>query len=974
MSIQRSPITTRASAALAESSQSSRLVIVQGIRQQHRRIVEELCNDLLRRTEATPETRSQIKQTLDRLKDHEPKLRDLNERVLNHEDLPPDSVEAELNQLGDDERRRSLAASYAQMLLEGLEHPPSGLTQASGHATERTASPERRTSVAPIVITAPPIDIAPEPYAGEPCQFRNWFARFQNYIGRRPSARGVDKLEVLTKCLTGSARALIERLELTDNNFDVAVQILKNNFGAASLERQTALAEITALPTARSANDTAALRRLINQAEGCILTLEALDCPLRQYALNFENSLRAALPQKIVFEQAEAQLLSTGIEENNPLSNEATSSASADTREREDDSATTAARRMRRLLDYVTRYTNHRETLEAMSTLTSARGPSTNDKHPYHRGDATPGGARGYRERLLQRSNRHPPVHSYKQTCAASLQHPRPKQRHPIKCFFCNKCDHMPSSCPATIAYNERARILDQKGKCHVCFRAAHRVPQSCEGPKVPCSLCNSRSHYRSIHPSVTPNSTTAACDQLTAVPHHSDREVPSPILMHTACAYILNGSDRIPVKIFLDTGSSVSFIKPSAVKQLIGATPVRSAKFKLQTLSDVQCFSALQYNVRLVSTYEEDREPIELLVYSHEFNINPRTFCTTEARKALRQFELNHRLADRSLTEEFPVGAPAILLGLDQIYKVAKLNSEVRVSGGLVAKNTHLGWTIGGQLPTNAEAASVCVQDVCCAATFSNSAKAVDRLWSLEAIGIQEAVQDSPLSADEEDATRQFDQGLAYDGLRYTVALPKRHTINSLANNSGTARRRLHNKLRSLQKDPAILQRYDKEIMAFVEDGHAELVTTEPPLPGARDGSYYMPHHQVVTQRGNDAKWRIVFDCSSAAKGESSLNAHLLSGPNINPDLITLLLNFRLRRVALSADITRAYMMLGLAKEDRPLFRFLWKRPHEAEVKCYQMTRVTWGAAPSGYLLAATLRTLRPRQPQSTTKLVLPR
>lgn len=67
--------------------------------------------------------------------------------------------------------------------------------------------------------------------------------------------------------------------------------------------------------------------------------------------------------------------------------------------------------------------------------------------------------------------------------------------------------------------------------------------------------------------------------------------------------------------------------------------------------------------------------------------------------------------------------------------------------------------------------------------------------------------------------------------------------------------------------------------------------------------------------------------------------------------------MNFRLHPIAVSADITKAYMRIATDPADSPYFRFLWRSPGENRTHCYQMTKVTWGAASSSFILAATLR-----------------
>ena len=50
--------------------------------------------------------------------------------------------------------------------------------------------------------------------------------------------------------------------------------------------------------------------------------------------------------------------------------------------------------------------------------------------------------------------------------------------------------------------------------------------------------------------------------------------------------------------------------------------------------------------------------------------------------------------------------------------------------------------------------------------------------------------------------------------------------------------------------------------------------------------------------------KLRVVFDASSHATGCLSLNDCLMKGPNLNPDLLSILLKFRQHKVAFMADI----------------------------------------------------------------------
>ena len=102
-----------------------------------------------------------------------------------------------------------------------------------------------------------------------------------------------------------------------------------------------------------------------------------------------------------------------------------------------------------------------------------------------------------------------------------------------------------------------------------------------------------------------------------------------------------------------------------------------------------------------------------------------------------------------------------------------------------------------------------------------------------------------------------------------------------------------------------------------------------------------------------------MVYDASARSNGPS-LNDCLHPGPKFNQRIFDLLLRFQIHRVALIADIERAFLMVSVAKDDRDPLRFLWvddissKSP---EVVAFRFTRVVFGVSSSPFLLNATIR-----------------
>ena len=127
-----------------------------------------------------------------------------------------------------------------------------------------------------------------------------------------------------------------------------------------------------------------------------------------------------------------------------------------------------------------------------------------------------------------------------------------------------------------------------------------------------------------------------------------------------------------------------------------------------------------------------------------------------------------------------------------------------------------------------------------------------------------------------------------------------------TIADNFGTAENRFSQLVRKLQRNPILYHRYNDVIQEYLSEGIVEIVhgkTSENPI-------YYLPHPAILKEQRATTKLRVVFDASSHARDSLSLNDCLLTGPNLNPYLLSILVKFRQYRIALTADITKAYII----------------------------------------------------------------
>ncbi|GFT40409.1 integrase catalytic domain-containing protein [Trichonephila clavipes] len=245
-------------------------------------------------------------------------------------------------------------------------------------------------------------------------------------------------------------------------------------------------------------------------------------------------------------------------------------------------------------------------------------------------------------------------------------------------------------------------------------------------------------------------------------------------------------------------------------------------------------------------------------------------------------------------------------------------------------AMETEFGWIAGGRLQeTNTNNFS------CYFLKDNDSVDDTLKLFfELESLGIK----DDPCYRKDDQAMNIFKETVQYNNNRYVVELPFRKHCNELSNNISVAKQRFQSLWGRLRRDKTLYTQYKETIQDYLNQGIIE-----------KEG-------RVTTST------RIVFDAASHQANELSLNDCLWPGPNLNPNLLDVLINFRLNRVAISSDIRQAFLQICLADKHKDFVRFLWtdSNPRIGEkltLQVYRFNRVIFGVNSSPFLLAATIK-----------------
>ena len=188
-----------------------------------------------------------------------------------------------------------------------------------------------------------------------------------------------------------------------------------------------------------------------------------------------------------------------------------------------------------------------------------------------------------------------------------------------------------------------------------------------------------------------------------------------------------------------------------------------------------------------------------------------------------------------------------------------------------------------------------------------------------------------------------EFTKHVYRQGDRYEVTLPWKEEHLLIPNNyelSGSGLRSMHCKL---QKKPELLKEYDQIIKEQLSSGIVEEVpekevekievTNIQSSDAHSENMYYIPHHAVIRQNRETTKLLVVYDGSAKSNNQPyALNDCLETGPNYIPQLLEVLPRFRWNPIAISADMEKAFLMVGINRNDRDMLRFLWlKNPYDS-------------------------------------------
>ena len=733
-------------------------------------------------------------------------------------------------------------------------------------------------------------------WSGDPETFSNFFALF-NAAVHSSSYSGAVKLTYLRSLLAGTPRKLIENLNITDADYDIAYKTLCENYNNVRIRATHHLNKMFAFtPLANeginelqsfldvfSTNRQAFLNLGIDDPHDFIMFSLAFRCLPTNMRGSFERSLgnRDVIP---TFEELKL-------------------------------------------------FVQDQVRIKEIMAQTSVKTPkvSSSVKPAYQ--PLTPKSS-GVQTLLVS------PSSSPSNSNEPSRSHPSSS-----KCAHCSSDVHRIYACPtyAGLDHADKRAWLIEKRRCFKCL-GTHSSTQ-CKS-RGRCNTCKSSAHHSSLHfgtsesimsPIPLPSASAAASEvqpqsSVSSLLTGITQERPVVVLATIQALIRDRHHQWVPIRCILDPGSEINMITGDCNQRL--GLPVTPFQQELcgamqqpvgRSGGVISCAltSRLSPNIH-IST--------EAALVSHICYDQPKVALSQEVYNQFSHLEL----ADRSFHEP---GKIDFLIGAEIINEVLQGGGEV-IHGNPAAIKTIFGWAIVGRVPVPSPSSRLCL--LTGSMTLEES---VQRFWQAEEVSTE--VPADPLHQVAETHFRSTLSRLPSG--TYCVSLPFKDpsALPPLGQSRDIALKRWYNLEAKLRRQEPLRVAYHAFLQEYLLLGHMR--------PAPDTGLCYIPHF-AIERNSTTSPVRVVFDASCRDTSGLSLNDRLLPGPPLQKDIGDVLTLFRLQPVALTTDIRMMYRQIRVVEADCRYQHILWRPDEKQPVQEFQLQTVTYGTSCAPFLAQRVL------------------
>ena len=748
-------------------------------------------------------------------------------------------------------------------------------------------------------------------FSGDVLQWQTFIDGFKATIDSDTNLKDVIKFQYLRAQLTGEAAQVIAGLPLTSDNYHHALALLKERFGQ---QHQMVKAYMKALwnITPPLASDVISLKRFYDTLESYVRGLESLGKTEDSY-----GDLLVPVILEKMSPNTRVQLV-----RDNGGSSEWT---------------------LQQLRISIRREITTLETGLPASALSFSESNST--AVPHTTLNAPPSTAAFVTD-----------------TQGHTTQFHRPKSpsNRSIKCVYCKE-DHHSYQCSKVTDLNQRLQIIKRDGRCYNCL-GNHRKTD-CRS-KFTCRKCKKRHHTslcgsditkpRDVKKDANEKQPGPQQAQTSTVPRpplidnsssptviHSMTSASSMVLLKTAVAKVSALDHITTATIMFDEGATRSFITKDLAQKL-QLEPSSHENIALSTFGESNTRSKSLEKVNVTLHTNSGPALISALVVPR-ISVPMKNLITSKIQNLphIAGLELAHPVTG---VNSFEI---TLLIGADYYWHF--VGDAVIRGPGPTAVSSRFGYLLSGPLYTQTEDADMDtpVFHVTTAPNLDNDVKAY---WDLETIGIRDDPTDNKypdLTVEEYCANY-----ISLHDRQYVAKLPWKSDHPPLPTNYHVCNKRTRAMVRKLP--PEHRRIYDRIIKDQLARDFITMVSNDNTSNG-----HYIPHH-AVRKDSPTTPIRVVYDCSFKTRDNPSLNNCLQSGPCLLNDMTSVMIRFRMHTYAITADIEKAFLHIGLHETDQEYTKFLWltdPNDPDSPFDVYKFKAILFGATCSPFILNATIR-----------------
>lgn len=518
-----------------------------------------------------------------------------------------------------------------------------------------------------------------------------------------------------------------------------------------------------------------------------------------------------------------------------------------------------------------------------------------------------------------------------------------------VECQLC-KSSHRLFYCPEFLKLHpkeRKAKVREMKS----CYKCLGTHVKDCTQRGV-CKICQKADHNTLLHyEEEEDKSDDSKKDKKILLSHNSCIQVHcNKSLMVRKHTFVMMGTAQIlmldsrgiwhQVRALLDSASQSCFITERLAQTL--ALKKQKINAPVSGISGIKTSIKFKAEATFKSRVELYQETTDFLIVSKIANETPSVKIDTS--RWMIPCEL--QLADSSFCDP---GKIDVLIGTQYFYDIIKSGKVSLGTDKPSMLESKLGWIVAGGMQFNSTAQSPNIS-LFVQADVQNPAKSPE-------------VSEEDLICEQhfQRTTRRDSTG------RYVVKLPFKPNME-LGESQSIAERRLWQLKKQFDRNPQIKQQYFEFIQEYIDLGHAEIMQGD----AVEDQAYYIPHHPVIKPSSTTTKLRVVFNASSKTSNQLSLNDILMTGPNIQTDLRTLLIRFLIHKYVLVADIEKMFRQMMVEEADRKFLRILFFDDSWNIIKI-SLNTITYGTICAPYQSVRVLKQLAIDEAEKFPKAVQP-